>query len=253
MNGKRSSLHATFAVCVVLCIALCAPLTAQGQVTTARLEGIVKDQTGGVIPGAMVVVTNTGTNIPYEALTNMVGFFVLPQLLPGTYTVSCEITGFKRSVIQGLRLQVGDTRSVQLILEPGEISEHITVTAEATPVDLTSQNIRSVVQEQQITDLPLNGRNAMNLFFLQAGANPIVAAQSQESASTFNQQHRGNVDGLRVVANNVTVEGIWAQDSLLENGPGMVSLPTPVDALAEYTVVTSSASAEFGRGAGAQV
>lgn len=241
------------ALLLFLGVALCAPAAITAQVTTARLEGIVKDSTGAIIPGATVVVTNTGTNIPYEAQTNMVGFFVLPQLPPGTYTVSCEIPGFKRSVIQDLRLQVGDTRSVQLVLEPGQITEQIMVTAEVTPVDLTSQNIRSVVQQQQITDLPLNGRNPMNLFFLQAGANPIVAAHSQESASTFNQQHRGNVDGLRVVANNVTVEGIWAQDSLLENGPGMVSLPTPVDALAEYSVVTSSASAEFGRGGGAQV
>ena len=69
----------------------------------------------------------------------------------------------------------------------------------------------------------------------------------------FNQQEVGQVDGLRVSSNNVTVEGIYAQDSMLDNGPGMVSLPTPVDALAEYTVVTSSAAAEFGRGGGAQV
>ena len=152
------------ALLLFLGVALCAPAAVEAQVTTARLEGIVKDSTGAIIPGATVVVTNTGTNIPYEAQTNMVGFFVLPQLPPGTYTVSCEIPGFKRSVIQDLRLQVGDTRSVQLVLEPGQITEQIMVTAEVTPVDLTSQNIRSVVQQQQITDLPLNGRNPMNLF-----------------------------------------------------------------------------------------
>jgi len=240
---------------VVVCLGLLCIMvvSAAAQVTTARLEGVVKDQSGGVIPGVTVVAKNLGTNVPYEATTNEVGLFVLPKLVPGTYSLSCELTGFKRSTIQNLVLQVGDTRTVQLILEPGEIAQEVLVTAEATTVDLTSQNIGNVVRDRQILDLPVNGRNMMNLFFLQAGANPIVAAQSQEAASTFNQQHRGNVDGLRVVANNVTVEGIWAQDSMLENGPGMVSLPTPQDALAEYSVVTSSASAEYGRGGGAQV
>ena len=247
-NRKYSSIAFVF-----LAMLLVFPLILDAQVTTARLEGIVKDKLGGVIPGATVVVTNVGTNIPYEALTNETGFWVLPQLPPGTYTVSCEIKGFKRSVVQDLKLQVGDTRTVQLILEPGEISEQVLVTADATPVDLTSQNIRNVVQERQITDLPLNGRNAMNLFYLQAGANPLVASRAVEANPMFNQQQAGNVDGLRVVANNVMVEGIWAQDPMLDNGPGMVSMPTPVDALAEYTVVTSSAAAEFGRGAGAQI
>jgi hypothetical protein len=243
-----------FLVCILpLAVLLCLPAGAGAQVTTARLEGVVRDSTGAIIPGATVVVTNVGTNIPYEALTNDAGFFFLPQLPPGTYTVSCELKGFKRSVVQDLRLQVGDTRTVQLTLEPGEISEQVLVTAEATPVDLTSQNIRNVVQERQITDLPLNGRNAMNLFYLQAGANPLVASRAVEANPMFNQQQVGTVDGLRVVANNVTVEGIWAQDPMLDNGPGMVSMPTPVDALAEYTVVTSSAAAEFGRGAGAQI
>jgi len=240
-------------VWLALLAVLAIPAFLPAQVTTARLEGIVVDKTNAVIPGVTVVVINVGTNIPYEAITNDTGFFVLPQLPPGTYTVSCELTGFKRSMVQDLRLLVGDTRTVRMVLEPGDITEEVLVTADATPVDLTSQNIRNVVQERQITDLPLNGRNAMNLFYLQAGANPLVASRAVEANPMFNQQQVGTVDGLRVVANNVTVEGIWAQDPMLDNGPGMVSMPTPADALAEYTVVTSSAAAEFGRGAGAQI
>ncbi len=246
--------QATLRLCVfstLITLAFSALLYAQ--VTTARLEGIVKDKSGAIIPGATIVAKNLGTNIPYEALSNDVGFFVLPKLPPGSYNLTCELPGFKRIVIPSVVLEVGDNRSVQFMLEPGEIAQEVVVTAEVSTVDLTSQNIGNVVRERQIVDLPLNGRNVMNLFYLQAGANPIVAAHSIMASSTFNQQHRGNVDGLRVVSNNVTVEGIWVQDSMLENGPGMVSMPVPQDSVGEYTVVTSSASAEYGRGGGAQV
>jgi hypothetical protein len=153
---------------------------AVAQVTTARLEGVVKDVTDAIIPGAVVVATNQATNMPYETFTNEVGYFVLPQLPPGTYTVACELVGFKRSLVQDLVLQVGDTSSVELVLQPGDITEEVVVTSEVAPVDLTSQNIRSVVQERQIIDLPLNGRNAMNLFYLQAGASPLVSCPINE-------------------------------------------------------------------------
>lgn len=178
MKMKSPSGRMTILVCILpLAVPLCVPAAAGAQVTNARLEGVVRDSTGAIIPGA----TNVETNIPCEALANDAGFFFMPQLPPGTYTVSCELEDFKRSEIQDLRLQVGDTRTVQLTLEPGEISEPVLVTAEATPVDPTSRKIRNVVQERQITDLPLNGRNAMNLFYLQAGANPLVASRAIEA------------------------------------------------------------------------
>src|SRR5947209_11984727 len=84
---------------------------AMAQVTTARLGGIIRDSSGGVIPGVTVVAKNEATGVRHEVVSNDAGLFVLPQLPPGTYTVSCELTGFKRGVVPQVVLQVGDTRS----------------------------------------------------------------------------------------------------------------------------------------------
>jgi len=215
------------------------------QVTGARLEGVVKDQTQAVIPGATVIATNEATNIAYETTTNMSGFYLFARVPPGTYTIAAELPSFKRNVKRGVRLQVGDTATIDFLLETGEISDEVIVTGEAPTVDRVSQVIGNVVQEEQIQELPLVNRNPMMLYYLQAGVNPTEREGGQQQA--------GAVDGLRTIANNVTVEGVYAQDPFLDQSPANPSFAVPSEAVGEYRVVTSSASAEYGRGAGAQV
>jgi len=211
---------------------------------------VVKDQSGAVAPGAAVVATNSATNIAYNAITNETGYYVLPYLPPGPYSVAVELRGFKRAVRKEVVLRVGDTATIDFVLETGELTNEVVVTAEAPVVDRVSSSIASVVNEEQIRNLPLNGRQPLKLFYLQAGANP---RQRDTGSADHTQQDNGNVDGLRVEANNLVVEGISSTDPLVNMSAAWSAAPVPLEAVGEYRVVTSNAAAEYGRGGGAQV
>lgn len=223
----------------------CFSMLAFAQTAGARLEGIVRDTTGAVIPGVTVTATNEGTNISYSTVTNESGLYIFVNLVPGAYTITSELQGFKRYVNKGLVLKVADTLAINIPLEVGDVSTEVVVSAAAPLIDTTSGKIGSVVQERQILDLPLNGRNPMMLYYLQAGTNPRDTLGGQQAV--------GSVDGLRTNANNTRIEGVWASDASYDMSPAAPNVATPLEAIGEYRVTTSSATAEMGRGAGAQV
>lgn len=115
------------AMLLLACLGL--PEYVNAQVTTARLEGIIRDATDAVVPGVTVVAIQTATNLTFETVSNEVGLYVFPKLPPGTYTVTAELSGFKRSINQGIRLEVGDTATLNIKLETGELTETVTVSA----------------------------------------------------------------------------------------------------------------------------
>ncbi len=248
MNGKTfpdASKHSRIVVRLGLIVIQLVTLalfagSAAAQVTTARLEGVVKDQSAAVVPGVSIVATQVSTNITFEAITNEVGFYVFAKLPPGNYTVTAELKGFKRSVQQGIRLEVGDTATLPIVLATGDLAETVVITAQTAVVDTVSTSVGKVVNTKQIEDLPLVGRDPMQLFYLQPGTNRLMDTG-------------GRVDGTRNTAANVTVEGIGATEPALGGGATSTAAPVPIEAVGEYRVVTSSASAEYGRGAGAQV
>jgi len=229
-----------------IAVAVLSLAAAFAQTAGARLEGIVKDASQAVIPGVAVTVTNEGTNISTTSTTNETGFYVFVNLPPGTYTLASELQGFKRYVNKGIVLQVGATITINITLQTGELTAEVVVSAAAPLIDVTSGKVGSVVQERQVVDLPLNGRNPMMLFYLQAGTNP-------RDAIGGSQQAVGSVDGLRTNASNIKIEGVWASDVAFDMSPAAPNATVPLEAVGEYRVTTSSASAEAGRGAGAQV
>lgn len=231
---------------VMLCVAVLLTANAAAQVTSARVEGVVKDQSDAIIPGATLIARNVENNLSYETISDDAGRYIFPSLRPGIYTISAELPGFKRTTLSELRFSVGDAATIDLILELGQITEEVTVTAAAPTVDKVSSSIGKVVEQEQIENLPLLNRNPMMLYYMQAGVNPTRRADTS-------QQQRGSVDGLRTISNNVTVEGVYAQDPFLDQSPANPSFAVPSESVSEYRVVTSSASAEYGRGAGAQV
>ncbi|MBM3791948.1 MAG: carboxypeptidase regulatory-like domain-containing protein, partial [Acidobacteria bacterium] len=244
MNHRIRPFHQVVLLGMLLLIGVALP-GASAQTAGARLEGIVKDASQAVIPGVAVTATNEGTNISYTSLTNDAGLYVFVTMQPGAYTLTCELTGFKRYVSRGLVLKVGDTLSIPITLETGDISTEIVVSAAAPLIDVTSNKIGAVVQERQILDLPLNGRNPMMLYYLQAGTNPRDSLGGQQAV--------GSVDGLRTNANNVKVEGVWASDGSFDMSPAAPAVPVPQESVGEYRVTTSSATADSGRGSGAMV
>ena len=209
--------------------------------SNAQLDGVVKDASAAVIPGVEVTLTNNATNLSTTVITSDTGRFVFVNVRPGEYTLSAELSGFKRSSNPNVSLEVGDTRTLDIALETGTISEDVTVTSETPPVDRVSQSIRAVVDEKRIANLPLVGRNPMNLFFLQAGANRVGSGGA------------GRINGLRNTTSNVQIEGIASNDNMLTGGATQSLAPVIVEAMAEFSVTTSSAAAEAGLGGGAQV
>lgn len=237
--GFRTAKSAWWLVVIQLLAILIFVGNAAAQVTTARLEGVVKDQTDAVVPGVTMVATNVGTNIATEVITNETGLYVFPRLFPGTYTVTAELQGFKRAINEGVHLEVGDTATLNIKLETGQLTETVTVSAQVLGVDTVSTSVGKVVNAKQIEDLPLVSRNPMDLLYLQPGTNRFAGT--------------GQVDGTRAQAANVVVEGVGATEPMLGSGATSTAAPVPIEAVGEYRVVTSSASAEYGRGSGAQV
>jgi hypothetical protein len=152
-------------LCVIAVVSVCASfLHAQG--TTASIQGTVKDGTGGALANATVVITNVGTNLERAVSSDGSGFFVVPDLRPGTYRMRVSSAGFQTSVQEGIALVVGQKAVLNATLQLGRSSDQVTVTAESLTVDNTVEQISGLIGGQQVKDLPLNGRSFDNLITL---------------------------------------------------------------------------------------
>lgn len=229
---------------LIACLPLVPNLNAQA--VSARLEGLVQDPSKGVIPGVTVTAINSGTGLTYQATSNESGRYIFANLPPGSYTVSVTQQGFKRFVLQDILLQIGDAKTQDLTLELGAVNESVSVAADTVTVDATTATLGAVVQNRQAVDLPLNGRDPMMLFYLEAGTNPLDRVASS-------QQQVGAVNGLDPNTSSVKVEGINASNSGYDYSPAHPSTPVPQEAVGEYRVSTSTDMADAGRGSGAQV
>src|SRR5260370_694218 len=153
-------------------IALCASFVArvgQAQLTTGEVIGTVVDTNGAVIPGAKVTLTNTGTNVAAHTMSNGTGDYAFSLLIPGQHTVTVEAKGFKRLVIPGFALAAGDRLRENANMELGSMEETVQVTAAAPLLQTDSSTEQCTVTEQSVQDLPLNGRNFINLVQVHAG------------------------------------------------------------------------------------
>jgi hypothetical protein len=151
-----------------LLLVLLFPVLISAQDTRGRITGRVTDSSGAVVPGAAVRVTNPETNIAVSATTNAQGAYDLPYLLPGVYTLAAEFPGFKKYERDGIAVRVNDQLTIDLALQPGSVSETVTVTAE-TPILEEAAALGQVVDSKRITELPLSGGNAYTLTVLTTG------------------------------------------------------------------------------------
>ena len=134
--------------------------------TFGQITGAVTDTSGGVLVGATVVVTNTQTNATREAVTNSAGSYAFPNLLPGIYTVRVELQGFQTKVANGVELQVQQTSRLDFAMELGSVEVAVEVTGTAPMINATDATVGTVIENRQILELPLNGRNFINLVSL---------------------------------------------------------------------------------------
>ncbi|MDQ3684404.1 MAG: TonB-dependent receptor, partial [Acidobacteriota bacterium] len=228
------------AACVFMTMASASSTRAQG---TATIFGKATDPAGAALPNVTVTATNTETNASRDAATNEGGDYTFTNLPIGTYRVTGELTGFKKYLEQDIRLQVDENRQVNLALEIGDVGETVTITSSsAAQVDTLTGTLREVVDEQRIVNLPLNGRNALQLQRLVPGAGGVVAPGQGQNESL-------SINGSRPNTNNYTLDGGDNHDPFF-NTPSV--FPNP-DALQEFSVQTSAYSAAFGRNAGAVI
>lgn len=239
------------------CILLAAALGVWAQSDAARLQGVVADPTGAVVPGATIQVTDVATSrVLRTSSGGTSGAWSFPVLPPGDYLLEVTKEGFK-PVKQRVALQVAQVANININLETGSVTAAVNVTSEATLLATATSDIGLTVGTQQIENLPLNGRNFTQLATLVPGVTRGVpgniATGAGNNAETFRYGASGgaslSVNGARPQANNFMLDGVDNNESLVNT---IVFFP-PVEAIQEFTMQTSIASAEFGRAGGAIV
>lgn len=220
--------------------------------TTGTIYGTITDPTGAAIIGATVTVTKLETNLTRTATTDAEGAYKFTLLPVGRYGISVEAEGFK-SYREEVTLEVQANLRVDFKLELGEITEEVVVTGGALLIDMASTTLGKVVEERRIVDLPLNGRNFLQLGVLQAGVTPPIPGINL-SGSGMNETPGGtafnfSVNGMRISSNNHLLDGVNNVEPF--SGAAMI-VPSP-DALQEFRILTNLYSAEFGRAGGSIV
>ncbi|MBI1895263.1 MAG: TonB-dependent receptor [Acidobacteria bacterium] len=226
-------------------LALLLATAAAGQVERGRITGSVTDQSGGVIPKARVTITNTQTNISYATETDEQGRYESPPLQVGQYQVAVERSGFKRVVRKGIVLEIQETAVVNLTLEVGAVTEQVSVTADAPLLNTTEATQGQVIDNKKIVDLPLNGRDYIQLALISSGTNYAAPGARTRGFSG---------SGMRATQNNYLLDGLDNNNyQIATQGRQGETVKPGVDAIQEFKVMTNSFSAEYGKATGAVV
>jgi outer membrane receptor protein involved in Fe transport len=226
----------------LLCLLVLALLTAGllPAQSTGLIAGTVEDSSGAVIPNARVAAVQQGTSLRFEAAADEAGRFSFPRLPIGNYRIECQQQGFRRFVSETIHLEADQTRQAQIVLQVGDTTESVQVTGAIGLVETVGATIRETVDERRITQLPLNGRNPLQLQLLVPGVVPSVGGTNLAQNTTI------TMNGARGTSNNYLLDGG-------DNNDPQVSVaalvPNP-DALEEFSILTNNYSAEYGRNAG---
>jgi hypothetical protein len=215
-----------------------------GQAQTGEILGVVTDATGASIPGASITVTNTDTGIGRSVKSDDQGRYDVSDLDIGNYQVQAEMQGFSTQLRKGLVLAVGQKLVTDVSLQVGTVTQEVTVSSTAAPqINTTSSETGGLVNEQQMQDLPLNGRDYNQLFSLVPGVQPL---QGQSSGANFGSQQKYSVAGGRINSGSVLLDGMEIK-SFWGQGGGLSVMGTSlgIDGIAEFQTMTSSFNALY--------
>jgi len=223
-------------VCLAISSSLAAP--AGAQTSLGRLSGIVRDPSGATLARAEITLSNDATNQQHSTASGSDGRFIFVQLVPGSYTAKATLQGFKTAVYNKVRVDPGQEYSLAVELPLGQLAEVLEVTAGADLVHTTSPEIIATVDQQQIMDLPLNGRNPIELIRLQAGVTGIVTRTETV------------INGGRPSWTAITQDGINIQDNFIRgNALDFVPNRPTSDIVGEFTIVTNTQGVDAAGGA----
>ncbi|MGA8731170.1 MAG: carboxypeptidase regulatory-like domain-containing protein [Terracidiphilus sp.] len=217
------------------------------QVTTSQVNGTVTDSTGAIVIGASVAITNTATGIAYRAVTDSLGAYHITNLPPGSYTMEVSKTGFATQHIQPFTLIVGQLFQQNIALAVGQAEQTVSVSAAALLLDTEASHDEQLIESRQINDMPLNGRDYLQLAQLSAGVVPVAGVSGISSpASSWSAAGTVAIDvsGLREDDNSYLYDGIETRNAWY-GAAGI--LPDP-DMVQEFLVMNSGAPSQFGSG-----
>jgi hypothetical protein len=234
-----------------LLIAALICVSAYAQSDVARIAGVIKDPSSAVIPGAMVTVKNEATGQSRAVRTNEQGRYLATQLLPATYTVTVEAPGMAPARYEGIRLQVGQERALDVALQPSAVTTEVMVSGgELTTVDFSSARVGANISSREVSELPMNGRQVSQLYLMAPGAvnNGSGSFDNIRFSGRSNQQNVIRFDG---------VEG----SSIVDSSPGNLNgessslfrLEQSLENVQEFRVDSSNYPAEYGTGTGGQI
>ena len=222
------------------------------QVTTGAISGAIQDDTGAVLPGVSVSVTQVDTGITRDVVSDDEGRYRVPNLALGAYRIQAELPGFQTAVRSGVTLSVGQEAVINFTLQIGQITELIEVTGEAPLVNTTSGALGGLVDDRTMRELPLNGRDYTQLATLQPGV-----VRSTRVAQSFSAISGGGtvitVNGARPEMNAFLLDGTNINDAYNKTPGSAAGVVMGVETLREFRVMTNSFSAEFGKAPGAVI
>ncbi len=230
---------------LLVCVVLSVPVSAQ--TNTGEIGGIVRDESGGVLPGATVIATHLGTGFTVQRVTDANGRFFMSSLPIGEWEIAAELSGFSRSVQVGVELQIGRTLDLQLQLNLGQITEEVTVQATAPLLQRTTAEISDVIPNRQVEQLPLNGRAFLQLAQLSDAV--VIPPGGTRGAALQQAGPLPSVGGQRAGHNIYLLDGVKITDELFNN---LVINPS-VDSIQEFKIQKSMYPAEFGGKASALI
>ena len=251
-RSRKSTCHlAAVRTVLLLFLALDLSLSAYAQVVGGTIEGTITDPKGAVLPNVKVEIVNLSTQIVTPLTSNTDGFYTAPNLLPGNYTVTAKRSGFATAVTEVI-LTVGAQHVVNVTMHIGTVNEVVKVQTEAPEVELASSEMSAVVNGTTIRELPLNGRDWTQLATLEPG---IASIRTQPAVGAGDRGQRGfgtqmTVNGGRPAQNNYRLDGTSIND-YSNSAPGSVlGADLGSDAVAEFSVLSSTYPAEYGRSSG---
>src|SRR5713226_1571930 len=233
---------------------VCGTWVARAQETGGSIVGTVSDPSGAAIGSANVTIKNVATGGERPVVTNGDGLFAVPNLIPGKYLITVVSPGFSTAVISDVGLVAGERREVNVSMKLGQASDKVSVvSSEISDVQLGSSEVRGVVDSHTVNELPLNGRDWTSLTLLEPG---VAQVRTQKALGVSNDRpNRGlgvdiTIGGNRPQGNNYRLDGVSIND-YSSGAPGSITGGvTGVDAVREFSVVTSNAPADYGKTSG---
>jgi hypothetical protein len=217
---------------------------------TARISGTVKDPTGALVPGAQLTALEIQTGIKTQTKSDAAGFYSFPSLPVGRYDLDVKASGFKDVKQTGLVLDVNTALTIDVLLELGEASQEVTISAAAVQIETTNTQMGEVIGENKMLTVPLNGRSYTDLLALQPGVVPVSSGQYSVLSPSGNLNAGSmSVNGQRESANGFMVNGGNVEEGAF-NGTSIIP---NLDSIAEFRIITNNFDAEYGNYSGGQI